>query len=211
MNGITPIFPLALVVYPGEALHLHIFEPRYKQLIRECADSKAPFGIPTVLANKLGGLGTLVELTEITRVDENGEMDIKTRGLNIFRIEELVPMPRGKLYLGAELEMVENNFTGDDELMRQVLANVRLMHQTLKVEKKFGKPDAALKSYDVAHHAGLSLEQEYELLCILNETKRLEYLRQHLQKISPTVAELESLKAKIQLNGHFKALPGSEF
>lgn len=210
MKVITPIFPLPLVVYPGESLNLHIFEPRYQQLIRECADRRIPFGIPAVVNNKLGGLGTLVELIEITQVHENGEFDIKTRGLEIFRMVELVKVVTGKLYSGAVLEFLENDLTRDAELTRQVLAEVKLMHKLLKVEKSFGQPGAALRSYDVAHHAGLSLEQEYELLGILAEIKRLEYLSRHLAKMLPLVVEMESLKAKIQLNGHFKALPGFE-
>ena len=67
-----------------------------------------------------------------------------------------------------------------------------------------------MKSYDVAHHAGLSLKQEYELLGLEEENQRLDYLNRHLSQILPTVIEMESLKQKIQLNGHFKKLPGVE-
>jgi hypothetical protein len=81
----------------------------------------------------------------------------------------------------------------------------------LKVNKIFGKPDAVLKSYDIAHHAGLSLQEEYELLCLLREDQRIEYLRRHLKKMIPVAAGLENLKKKIQLNGHFKELKGFDF
>ena len=94
--------------------------------------------------------------------------------------------------------------------MRQVLSAVRLMHKLLKVEKTFNKPVGTLKSYDVAHHAGLSLKQEYELLGMERENQRLEFLNQHLSQILPTVMEMESLKQKIQMNGHFKKIPGVE-
>ena len=67
MMNFIPVFPLSIVVYPGEALNLHIFEPRYRQLILECATSGKPFGIPVVLDNKLRELGTLVEVTEISK------------------------------------------------------------------------------------------------------------------------------------------------
>src|SRR6266576_3115219 len=53
MTNFIPIFPLGIVVYPGEDLNLHIFEPRYKQLINECHAGKKPFGIPTVIENKV--------------------------------------------------------------------------------------------------------------------------------------------------------------
>ena len=210
MNEIIPIFPLELVVFPGEALHLHIFEPRYKQLIHEIADSKDQFGIPSVVNKRMGGLGTMMDLEEITDVDENGEMDIKTRGREIFRIAEVVKLVPGKLYSGARVEITPNDLSGDDELMRQVLSGVRLMHKLLKVEKPFNKTVETLKSYDVAHHAGLSLKQEYELLGMASENQRLEFLNRHLTQILPTVMEMESLKSKIQMNGQFKKIPGAE-
>src|SRR5215212_5959493 len=78
MTNFIPIFPLGIVVYPGEKLHLHIFEPRYKQLVTECFSDKKPFGIPAVIENRLQDFGTVVTITEITTVHDNGEMDIKT-------------------------------------------------------------------------------------------------------------------------------------
>ena len=53
MTNFIPIFPLSIVVYPGEDLNLHIFEPRYKQLIAECIATKKPFGIPAVIGNNM--------------------------------------------------------------------------------------------------------------------------------------------------------------
>lgn len=85
MTNFIPIFPLGIVVYPGEELNLHIFEPRYKQLIRECYADAKPFGIPAVIDDKLNEMGTLVRITEITTVHEDGRMDIRTRGERVFR------------------------------------------------------------------------------------------------------------------------------
>ena len=75
----------------------------------------------------------------------------------------------------------------------------------------FSKPDEALTSYDLAHHAGLSLEEEYEFLGLLDEKQRLEYLKRHLAKVLPVVSGMENLKEKIQLNGHFTKLKGFTF
>ena len=72
MTNFIPIFPLGIVVYPGEELNLHIFEPRYKQLIKDCHESKKPFGIPSVVNNKMTEMGTLVEVAEITKLYDNG-------------------------------------------------------------------------------------------------------------------------------------------
>lgn len=71
--------------------------------------------------------------------------------------------------------------------------------------------DEELKSYDLAHHVGLSLEEEYELLGLMDERQRLEYLKRHLTKVIPLVVEMDKLKEKIKLNGHFKNLSGFDF
>ena len=85
MTNFVPIFPLSIVVYPGEDLNLHIFEPKYKQLIKECFDQKKPFGMPVVIKNKVNELGTLVDIVEISKVYDTGEMDIKTKGQKVFQ------------------------------------------------------------------------------------------------------------------------------
>jgi Lon protease-like protein len=90
MTNFIPIFPLGVVVYPDEKLNLHIFEPRYKQLIVECFGQKKLFGIPAVIENKLKEYGALVEITELSKVYDNGEMDIKTKGVRTFRMLELL-------------------------------------------------------------------------------------------------------------------------
>src|SRR5919202_2503344 len=100
MTNFIPIFPLGIVVFPGEDLNLHIFEPRYKQLINDCFADKKPFGIPTVLKKGLSERGTLVEVKEIVEVYPDGKMDIKTKGLKVFRILEVVKDIPDKLFSG---------------------------------------------------------------------------------------------------------------
>jgi Lon protease-like protein len=208
MTNFIPIFPLGIVVYPGEDLNLHIFEPRYKQLITECNTAKKPFGIPTVIQNKVQDYGSLVEIVEMTKVYDNGEMDIKTRGIRIFRILEMIKDVPDKLYSGAIVNYPETYEKGNPEAMRKVMAAIRQLHQVLKVSKDFKKEDAELHAFEVAHHVGLSLEEEYELLHLLDERQRQEYLKRHLNRVLPVLAEMETLKEKIKLNGHFKNLGG---
>ncbi len=209
-NDLTAIFPLETVVFPGDELNLHIFEPRYQELINDCAETKMPFGIPAVVNRQIGKFGTLVELTDISNVQPNGEMDIRTKATKIFQITRLVKLYPGKLYSGAVVEYPANELQRDAKLMREVLAGVKQLHALLEVKKKFPKAGERLVSYDVAHDAGLSLSQEYELLGMFDERERLEYLRRHLERVLPVVSQMESLKEKIQLNGHFKNLPGFE-
>jgi Lon protease-like protein len=208
MINFIPIFPLGIVVYPGEKLNLHIFEERYKQLITQCFSEKKPFGIPTVLSEKINETGTLVTISEIVKVYDDGRMDIRTQGGNVFKILEVIKTVPDKLYSGAIVNYPANNEARNILLMQRVVEDIRELHRLLNVSKDFNKPDEELVSYDIAHHAGLSLEEEYELLGLMYESQRLEYLKRHLKKIIPIITGAEHLKAQVQLNGHFKELKG---
>lgn len=206
MTNFIPIFPLAIVVYPGEELNLHIFEPRYKQLINECHETNKPFGIPSVIKNNITELGTLVDIIEMSKVYENGELDIRTRGKKIFRILEEIKEVPDKLYSGAIVNYPQNQDHGNRLLMQKVINGIRQLHKLLKVTREFKKSEDEMWSYDVAHQAGLSLQEEYELLSLFSELQRQEYLKRHLTKVLPVVAEMEILKERVKLNGHFKKL-----
>lgn len=208
MTNFVPIFPLSIIVYPGEDLNLHIFEPKYKQLIKECFDQKKPFGMPVVVNNKVKELGTLVEILDISKLYDNGEMDIKTKGKKVFRVLEIINEVPHKLYSGAIVSYPANTDHGKKLLMNKVVAAIKELHKLLKVNKPFHKNEDELNSYDVAHHAGLTLEEEYEFLSLPHELQRQEYLKRHLAKVLPVVAEMELLKEKIKLNGHFKNISG---
>lgn len=211
MTNFIPIFPLGIVVYPGEKLNLHIFEPRYKQLISECHTAKKPFGIPTVIENKVQDYGSLVEITELSKQHDNGEMDIKTKGVKIFRILEVIKEVPDKLYSGAIVNYPDTYEKGNPDVMRKVMSSIRELHRILNVSKDFKKNDSEMSAYEVAHHIGLSLEEEYELLGLLDERQRQEYLKRHLNKVIPLISEMEQLKEKIKMNGHFKNLGGFDW
>jgi len=208
MNFI-PVFPLDIVVYPGETLNLHIFEPRYKQLINECLREHKAFGIPSVADKRIQEYGTLMEITELVKEYDNGEMDIKTRGINIFRILEIVKDIPDKQYTGAIVSYPQNFMSpGDSTLSKNIVKEVKRLYQLMDVEEKFKFPEdkTTMLSYEIAHYVGLSKQQEYELLCIFTEIQRLEYLRRHLNDITAVVQELERMKARVKMNGHFRNL-----
>jgi uncharacterized protein len=211
MTNFIPIFPLGIVVYPGESLNLHIFEPRYKQLINECQSTGKPFGIPTVIDNRVQDYGTVVRIKEITPVHDNGEMDIKTEGEKVFRVLEVIKEIPDKLYSGAIVNYPVNHEAGSAEVMRRLLNSIKELYKLLKVEKDFRKSEDQLNTYDLAHHVGFSLQEEYELLNLMHERQRQEYLKRHLSKVIPMVAEMENLKLKVKQNGHFKNLSAFNF
>lgn len=208
MINFIPIFPLGIVVYPGESLNLHIFEERYKQLVTQCFSEHKPFGIPAVINEAVAENGTLVNITDIVKTYDDGRMDIRTRGGNVFKILEIIKVVPDRLYSGAIVNYPPNNEARNQVMMQRVLADIRELHRLLDVNKNFTKPDEELVSYDVAHHAGLNLEEEYELLGLMYENQRLEYLKRHLKKIIPVITGAEGLKERVQLNGHFKELKG---
>ena len=211
MTNFIPIFPLSVIVFPGENLNLHIFEPRYRQLITECFEQKNPFGIPAVVNKELKELGTLVEVKEIKKVYEDGKMDITTSGVQVFRVLELIKEIPEKLYSGAIVTYPVDEDDGNRLLMQQVVQGIKELHRQLQVSKDFKKPEEELKAFDVAHHMGLNTDEEFELLGLFREAQRQEYLKRHLGKVLPMLAEMDNLKEKVKLNGHFRNLEGFSF
>lgn len=211
MTNFIPIFPLNLVVYPGEELKLHVFEPRYKQMIRECVADNKSFGIPGIIEQELKDYGTLMEILAVDKTYDNGEMDIRVKGTSVFRVLEVIHEVPEKLYSGAIVHYPENVFQGSPGMMKKIIRSLRTLHKLMRVKRDFSKPEHALRSYDVAHEAGLSPTQEYEMLCLLHELQRQEYLRRHLKKVISTVAEWEQLKLKARSNGHYRHLSSDDF
>lgn len=211
MTNFIPIFPLGIVVYPGEQLNLHIFEPRYKQLIKECFETGKPFGIPPVIKDKVAEMGTLVRIVEISKTYEDGKMDIKTEGLSVFKVLEVIKELPEKLYSGAIVTYPENFPKSSPTKMKLILTGIKALHERLNITKDFHKPEVELRSYDVAHHVGLAIEDEYHLLELPQELQRQEFLKRHLAKVLPIMEHMDLLKGKIKMNGHFKNLEGFKF
>ncbi|GAB3320714.1 LON peptidase substrate-binding domain-containing protein [Larkinella ripae] len=209
MDIYLPLFPLNLVVYPHEDLNLHIFEERYRQLINECLETGQTFGIPAFIENKLPGFGTEMSVTTLHKRYDDGRMDIKSKGLRIFRIATFENPAPGKLYAGGQVEVVESKpETGDhlDELVVKVTRLYRLLQINAEIDEL-----TPLLSFRVAHKIGLSVDEEYELLTIERENDRQRFLIRHLDRVLPVVAEMERTKDRIKMNGHFKNLDPLKF
>jgi len=83
------LFPLNVVLFPGELLPLHIFEPRYRRMVRACLDEKVPFGMLLALPNGVAHVGCSAEILEVTKRYEDGRMDIVTVGRYPYRVVDL--------------------------------------------------------------------------------------------------------------------------
>lgn len=207
---LLPLFPLNLIVFPYEELNLHIFEPRYKELINDCLKTGVPFGIPVFLDSKIQAYGVEVEILEIVNQYPDGRMDIKTEGKHIFQIKSFSNPMQGKLYAGGEVAFLETE-EDSNTLQRLLLVEaVSQLYEILNVKSNL-KSDVPFISYKLAHKIGLSLAQEYELLTILTESERIDYLMAHLKKSIPIVREMERSKDVIKMNGHFKNLDPLKF
>lgn len=201
-----PSFPLNLVVYPGEKLRLYIFELRYRQLIRECLENKSTFIIPTVLDKNIAELATEVEIVSLDRDFPSGEMNITTRGIGRVKIFEFQTVAAGKLYPSSAIERLETIEESSPNLQKEVFELVNELHQLLGVEGKLPETYDEIRSFELGHHIGMNLHQEYGLLTLTSESERLKAIKQHIQKILPIVIEAERLKSRAKLNGHFKNL-----
>ncbi|MFD2245065.1 LON peptidase substrate-binding domain-containing protein [Pontibacter ruber] len=211
MAKYLPLFPLNLVVFPGEKLNLHIFEPRYKQLVHDCLHEGKNFGIPTFINNSVGLYGTEIKILDVVKKYDNGEMDLSTKGLSIFKILEFDKQAPGRLYAGGQVEAVEIINDEDFVTKLKIKEQLTLLYKALGVEKLFIDLPENFTSYDIAHHLGLSTEQEYLVLQNASEADRQEMILQHLNQVVPIVLETERLKERVKMNGHFKNLTSPHF
>jgi hypothetical protein len=198
-----PLFPLNLVAYPGEKLNLHIFEPRYRQLIGECLEHHSTFGIPAYVNNSLPGFGTEMQVTELVTRYDDGRLDIRIRGLRVFRMIEFENPAPGKFYAHGDVHF----FSKPDKttyVLPQLIDLVENLYHVFKTSPPFNPDFPQPYSYQIAHGVGLPLEGEYELLTLESEAERQEFLLEHLQEVVPVVENMERTKERIGMNGDFR-------
>jgi Lon protease-like protein len=99
-----PMFPLNMVLLPGETTRLYIFEDRYRQLVEDCIDNHASFGIPYLEKGKLQKYGSEVKINRVLKTYDNGGMDILIEGTGLFRIIDFSEVLRPKLYGAGVIE-----------------------------------------------------------------------------------------------------------
>ncbi|HMO41439.1 MAG TPA: LON peptidase substrate-binding domain-containing protein [Saprospiraceae bacterium] len=205
MSMLLPLFPLQLVVFPGERLNLHIFEPRYRQLVYECEEEGITFGIPAYIDGKVMEFGTEVRLLKIEKQYPDGEMDIRTEGMGIFEINEFYPVAPGKLYPGGDVERQQmNTEAGDFVLAEQILEITREIFELIHIDKELPESAADFRTFAWAHQFGMELAQEYQLLRLPTETERQHFVKDHLERVLPKVREVEEMRRKAMMNGHFR-------
>lgn len=204
MMKFLPIFPLELVAFPEEEVNLHIYEPRYMEMINECYKNKTTFGLLPFLSEEFKEYGAEMVVKEIVKTYDGGKMDIKTEGVGVFRMIEFVKKVPEKLYSGGIISRIEIIYDTIPTLLEKCITMIKELFTIMQInsDKVFTKQ--GIKSFDMAHHVGFSIHQEYELLAVKRESVRLKMILEHLRKVIPVIREAEVLKEKIKLNGHFK-------
>ena len=200
------LFPLKSVFIPGESVNLHIFEPRYRQLIEEIDADNKTFGIPYVSESGVEPICTEFKLDKIVKRYEDGKMDISIKGFQLLKIHRYHETFPGRLYPGGEIERVEFNSAPDINMNKNIIPLIEELYSILNVNNvKYGDAEM-FNTSQVCHKVGLTLEQEYELMCLQTETERAQFVYEHLKKFIKTVRQTQEIKRKAALNGHFKML-----
>lgn len=203
-----PLFPLNIVAFPGEAVNLHIFEPRYRQLIADCMRDGSTFGIPSHVLNTIE-IGTEVKIVEISKEYSDGRMDIKTQGLGAFKVEEFHNPWKDRLYAGGTVTLLEEE---NDKDLTQLVLFKELVAELFGWLKEVNIDVSQIQSvFDIGHKIGLKLEEEYMLLDMRKESERLRFGISHLQKLMPSLERAQNAQDRIKQNGHFKHLNPLKF
>lgn len=100
-SAIIPLFPLNVVLFPHQPLPLHIFEPRYKALVKDCLEQQKDFGVLLVHQGQLFQNGTCARIENILEKYEDGRLKLLTLGKQRFRVKRIL---EGKPYLEGEVE-----------------------------------------------------------------------------------------------------------
>ncbi len=202
------LFPLNLVVFPQESLNLHIFEPRYKELVNDCLKKQTTFGIPSHVVNKLE-YGTEVKIVELTKKYDDGRMDIKTEGTKEFKIIDFHNPWTDKLYAGGKVQFLDIKEDEDSSLTIQIKEKIQELFTWLHLEKDLDVLDKSI--YEFIHKIGLKPEEEYQLLKLPSQKKRQHFILEHLNNIIPMLERAEKAREIIKMNGHFQHLDPLKF
>ena len=203
--ALYPLFPLEIVVFPLEELNLHIFEPRYRQLIHDCADENILFGIPYFRRTQEMKYGSLVKLVSIEKKYPNGRMDIRTQGVSAFEINHYLEIYPDKKYPGGYLTKLNLDLELDILACSKIFEQLLELYQFMDI-KSVPKAlnNESFYTFEIAHKVGLNQDQEYHLLQIPTERERQEYIISHLEALIPIARNMEEIRKKIERNGHFK-------
>ncbi len=214
-----PVFPLPLVLLPGELLPLHIFEPRYKQMLTDIEQEHKMFGISLLETDtagldrpEIGSIGCVAEVHEVQPVPD-GRSNIKTLGVIRYRILEFVDL--GKPYLTAAVEFLE--YAKEDETALATAAEEifglfeRVARAAFDLSGSRGqfpelqRSDPERLSFAVSAAFSFDNEVKYGLLKLESTLDRFDRLRDILRSAVGRMEESAAIHKVAQHNGHSKS------
>ncbi len=168
-----PMFPLNMVVLPGESVKLHIYEERYKQLINDCLDNEAHFGIPFSVNGKVKTFGVEVSIKKVIKIFDNGEMDIMVQGERVFTILDYSSTLKPKLYGAAIIQYEEEDMPKATQHLQELAMEYLSLSQNKMVDYETFD---AVSLYDIANLLQLSAKEKYTLISTKTFDEKEKYL-----------------------------------
>jgi Lon protease-like protein len=198
-----PLFPLNVVLLPGADLPLHIFEPRYRKMVRDCLDKKSEFGILLALDDGITGTGCTAEILEVVKRFEDGRMDILTVGRAPFRVVELYTQDP---LLEGRVDYLEDRYAAASTQTRRALTELYEACHTLIYGDYPRDADPVSDaidqlSYTIASKLPMDLLWKQRILELRTEGERQERLLAYLRDWAPHLQKVESSQQRAAGNG----------
>ena len=196
-----PLFPLDVVLFPGEPLPLHIFEERYKEMIGLCLTNQSAFGVVRAQRDGLAVIGCTARITRVLHRYDDGRMDILCRGEQRFEIEML---ENARSYLEAQVDFFDDD---EESASRNLKEECLALHfETMELagfasHEMPGTLDGPI-SFALASGLPADLGFKQQLLNSRSDAKRTEYLLEFYQAILPKLRTGAAGKKTAAHNGH---------
>ena len=196
-----PLFPLGLVLLPGEQVPLHIFEERYKQMIGECLDEEREFGILWLADDALKDVGCTARITRVLERFDDGRMNIVVEGATPFRLERRI----GELaYPAGDIELLDDDpGTDEDALERARKSYADLVEQVTDTRPE---PEALaeLDASGMAATLDIAASAKQALLELRSEPARLEQLEALFDEALKRIRTATRVAEQASGNGHLR-------
>jgi ATP-dependent Lon protease len=196
-----PLFPLNVVLLPGTDLPLHIFEPRYRRMVKNCLREKSPFGILLVLPRGTARVGCAAEITKVLKEYEDGRFDILTCGREPFRVSEL--FTEDPLLEGAVEYLEDEDAPSEPPVPQQLLELYEACYALIFADyPKSVDANSPSLSYHITASLPMDLLWKQNILELRGESVRRERLLHFLREWAPHLQRSSNLKKRAAGNGH---------